>query len=89
MPTGDNAFLSFKNFQARNFAPVVLCFDIESLLLPIDSAQNDPDKCSMDKIEKHEPSGYCLVAVEQHTEKQLMMRLDRSPDCMSHFVKTI
>ena len=89
MPTGNNVFLSFKNFQARYFAPVVLYFDIESLLLPIENAQNDPDKCSMDKIEKHEPSGYCLVAIEHHTEKQLMMRLDRSPDRMSDFEKTI
>ena len=69
MPTGDKAFLSFKNFQARYFAPVVLYFDIDSLLLPIDIAQNDPDKSSMDKIEKHEPPGYCLVAIERHTEK--------------------
>ena len=88
MPSGDNAFLSFKNFQARYFAPVVLCFDIDSLLLPLDGAQDDPDKSSTDKIEKHEPSGYCLVAIEQHTKKQLMMRLDRSPVCMSDFVKT-
>ena len=41
----------------------------------------------MDTVENMNKSGYCLVAIEQHTEKQLMMRLDRSPDCMFDFVK--
>ena len=43
----------------------------------------------MDIIDKNELLVYSLVAIEQHTEKQLMMRLDISPDCMSNFVKTI
>ena len=89
MLTVKNAFLSSKSFQAWYYMPVVLYFDVESLLLPNESAQNDPDKSSQDTIEKLEPPGYCLVAIGQHTEKQLMMRLDRFSDCMSDFVKTI
>ena len=65
---------------------MVLYFDIESLPIPIDSAQSDPDKSNLNKIEKHEPSDYGLVAMEQHAEKLLVMRLDRFPDCVSDFV---
>ena len=43
----------------------------------------------MDTIDKNTLLGYSLVVIEQHTEKHLMMGLDRSPDCMSNFVKTI
>ena len=44
MTTGINAFLSFRNFSADFNLPVVLYFNGESLLLPIERAQNENNK---------------------------------------------
>ena len=89
MPTGSSINLSFRKLQARYFAPIVLYFDIESLLLPIETVTNSPDKSSSENVQKHVPSGYCLVAIEQETGKQLMLKLNWSEDCMIVFVRTI
>ena len=63
MPTGSSINLSFRKLS-RYFAPIVLYFDIESLLLPIETVRNSPDKGSSENVKKHVPSGNCLVAIE-------------------------
>ena len=50
---------------------------------------NSPDKSSSESVQKHVPSGYCLVAIEQETGTQLMFKLNPSEDCMIEFVRTI
>ena len=89
MSTGSSINLSFRKLQAHYIAPIVLYFDIESLLLPIETVTNSPDKSSSENVRKHVPSGYCLVAIEQEIGKQLMFKLNRSEDCMIEFVRTI
>ena len=58
-------------------------------LLPVHTAFNSPKISSSNNIEKHVPSGFCITAIEQSTQKQLMFKLVRSPNCMSDFIKTI
>ena len=89
MPKENACILKFKKFQARFFAPIVLYFDLESLLLPVHTAFNNPKISSSNNIEKHVPSGFCITAIEQSTQKQLMFKLVRSPNCMSDSIKTI
>ena len=50
---------------------------------------NSPDKSSSENVQKHVPSGYCLVAIEQETGKLLMFKLKGSEGCMIEFVRTI
>ena len=89
MPKENACILKFKKFQARFFAPIVLYFDLESILLPVHTAFNNPKISSSNNIEKHVPSGFCITAIEQSIQKQLMFKLVRSPNCMSNFIKTI
>ena len=87
MPKEKASFLKFKNFRARFFAPIVLCFDLESLLLPVHTTFNNPKISSSNILQKYVPSGFCVTTIEQ--SPQLMLKLVRSSNCMSDFIKTI
>ena len=89
MPKENSSILSFQNIQARHFVPIVIYFDLESVLLPLQTVSNDPHQRGTDNVEKHVPSGYCLAAIEQHTQKILFSKLKRSEDCMKDFVSTL
>ena len=89
MPSGNSVKLRFNNLQARHFAPIVLYFDLESILVPVVSASNNPLLSRSDDVEKHIPSGYCLVAIEQHTQQEKMFKLEWSENCISDFLKVL
>ena len=52
MPKLSKINTGFRNLQAR-----YMYFRIESLLMPIDTVMNNPDRCSTDNIQKHTPFG--------------------------------
>lgn len=61
MPTEENKWLKFKNFQNKTKHPFVIYFDTESLTLPVDTCSPDPDKSYTKIYQKHE---LCAVALQ-------------------------
>ena len=87
MPKPEKKKLEFKNFAARWFAPVVLYFDLESLIQPLYGCSNKNQ--STEVIEIHRPSGFCLVGIEHGNPDPIFLQLERSEDCMVKFVDAL
>ena len=62
MPTLDKNKLKFKLFGARWFVPVVIYFDLESIIKPVAGCQHVNQSISFTKI--HQPGGFCLVGID-------------------------
>ena len=84
MPSERQSKMTFKNLKARWFAPIVLYFDLESLLQPVSTCCNE--KQMTETIELHKPCSFCLVAVEYGNPEPVFVRLERSENCMSQLV---
>ena len=84
MPTKKE--LTFKKHKAKKFSPIVVYYDLESILEKVHSVSNDPEKSHSRLIEKHTPSGYCFAAVELNKPGLYRYRLQRGLDCMVDFV---
>ena len=89
MPHNYESSVRFKNFNARCFTPFVIYFDLESLLVPVQTAHNDPTKSSTTVIEQHTPCSYCIVVVEIDKQEPKFVELYRGVDAMERFIKTI
>ena len=87
MPTPEKNKLKFKNFGARWFAPVVIYFDLESIIKPVAGCQNANQSSSITEI--HQPSGFCLVGIEHGNANPIFMQLERSENCMEKFVEAL
>ena len=61
-PNGRKESLAFRNFYALWFVPVVIYFDVESLIQPVISCANTAQ--STEVVEIHRPSGFYIVALE-------------------------
>ena len=59
MPIKD-PIVKFTDGQYQFKVPFVIYADFESILFPVSSAPNDPDKSSTRGINVHEPSGWCM-----------------------------
>ena len=55
-PTG--SFLEFKNFVHSEKAPFAIYADFESLIIPLDVCDPDPEKSYTKKYQKHEPISF-------------------------------
>ena len=84
MPSERQSKIIFRNLKARWFAPIVLYFDLESLLQPVSTCCNE--KQMTETVELHKPCSFCLVAVEYGNPEPVFVRLERSENCMSQLV---
>ena len=84
MPTPEKNKLKFANLGARWFAPVVIYFDLESIIKPVAGCQNAKQQRSITEI--HQPSGFCLIGIEHGNPNPVFMQLERSENCMEKFV---
>ncbi len=89
MPTNTNDSVAFKRYEARWFAPFVLYYDFESLIVPLDTTFDDPNKSSTTTLERHQPCGYSLALVEHGKTRVKLFEIKRGPDVMQHFIKKI
>lgn len=89
LPNEGNNEVKFKNFAALCYSPFVCYFDLESIILPVSTAQNNPQSSSSTIIEKHEPCGYCLVVMEPNNPKPVFCQLDRGLGVMTRFVEQL
>ena len=87
MPSPEKNKLKFKNCQARWFAPVVIYFDLESIIQPVAGCQNVNQSTSVTEI--HKPSGFCIVGIEHGNPDPVFMQLERSENCMEKFVEAL
>ena len=60
MPTKDNNIIKYNHGEKSLKLPFVFYADLECLLEKMSTCQNNPNKSSTTKINKHAPSGYSL-----------------------------
>ena len=82
MPASNADEVEFKNFNARAYAPVVIYFDLESLIIPIQSCDDNPSSSWTRTLEKLTPCGFCLVLIESGSLQPVHVSIDRSSTCM-------
>ena len=63
LPEPDSNSLAFKKFQAKSALPLVIYFDLESIIVPVSSVEQNPQTSGTRVLDKHIPSGYCYVAI--------------------------
>ena len=89
MPKESNTSLQFRNWKARWFLPIVLCFDTESCLVPIATAQPSSSTSYTVANEKHEPCGYAIAAIEHGKATPVYFELKKGDNCLNEFVKSL
>ena len=82
LPASNAEKVDFKNFSARAYAPVVTFFDLESLMIPIQSCDDNPSSSWARNLEKHRPCGFCQVINESGSLQPVHLSIDRSSTCM-------
>ena len=60
MPTKDNNIIKYNHGEKSVKLPFLIYTDLECLLEKMSTCQNDPNKSSTTKINKHTPSGYSI-----------------------------
>ena len=60
MPEEDNKILKHNQGEKSMKVPFIIYADLESLLEKMSTCNNNPEKSSTTKINKHTPSGYSL-----------------------------
>ena len=80
MPSEEQKKIKFQNFSARANAPVVIYFDLESLIVPTNVSQNQDSKIRV--LEKHEPCGFCFAIIEEGSDQPAYLSIDRSESCI-------
>ena len=80
MPSEEQKKIKFQNFSARANAPVVIYFDLESLIVPTNVSQNQDSKTRV--LGKHEPCGFCFAIIEEGSDQPAYLSIDRSESCM-------
>ena len=74
--------LNSKNFNARANAPVVIYFDSESVIILIQSCDDNPSSSWTRTLEKHTNCGFCLVISESGSLQPVHVSIDRSSTYM-------
>ena len=85
---GTNRY-EFKNLQALWFVPLVIYFDFESFLKPVDSCPDNPSQSSTRVLQKHEACGYSLAVIEHENSQPYFFDYDSSDQCMKKFLNQL
>ena len=86
MPEPSKNKFKFENYTARWFSPFVIYLDLESLIVPISTAKNNPSISGTVTIEKHEPCSYCLIVIERENPEPVHFDIYTGPDCMTRLL---
>ena len=87
MPT--EKVVKFKNVPAESLLPYVIYFDMESLIVPVQTVRNKDSVSSTTIIEKHLPCSFCAVVVEKGNPKPSVVKLERGPEVMQSFLEFV
>ena len=85
MPEKDNKILKYNSGEKSMKVPFIIYANLESLLEKMSTCNNNPEKSSTTKINKHTPSGYSLFTncSFDTTKDKLDYYIDKN--CMKNF----
>ena len=89
MPTKDNNTIKFNQGEKSIKMPFTIYADLECLLEKMSTCQNNPNKSSTTKINKHTPSGYSLFTHFSLDESKNKLNYYRGDDCVKKFCKDL
>ena len=89
MPTKDNNIFKYNHGERSIKIPFTIYADLECLLEKMSTCQNDPNKSSTTKINKHTPSGYSIFTNCSFDESKNKISYYRGNDCMKKFCKDL
>ena len=83
--TNNNAHTRQNNVKFENYAARCL----ESLIVPVATAKNNPTISSTSTLEQHLPCSFCMIVVERDNPEPLHFDIYTGTDCMERFVTKI
>ena len=89
MPTKDNNIIKYNHGEKSIKIPFTIYADLECLLEKMSTCQNDPNKSSTTKINKHTPSGSSIFTNCSFDESKNKISYYRGDDCMKKFCKDL
>ena len=89
MPIKSNTIIKYNHGEKSIKMPFTIYADLECLLEKMDTCENDPNKSSTTKINKHAPSGYSIFTNCSFDESKHKISYYRGDDCMTKFFKII
>ena len=89
MPTKDNNIIKYNYGEKSMKLPFVIYTDLECLLEKMSTCQNNPNKSSTTKINKHTPSSYSLFTHCSFDKSKNKLNYYRGDDCMKKFCKDL
>ena len=89
MPTKDNNTIKYNHGEKSMKLPYLIFTDLECLLEKMSTCQNNPNKSSTTKINKHTPSGYSKFTSCSFDESKNKINYYRGDDCMKKFCKDL
>ena len=89
MPIKGNSTIKYNNGEKSMKIPFTIYADLECLLEKMNTCQNDPNKSSTTKINKHTPSGYSIFTNCSFDESKNKISYYRGDDCMKKFCKDL
>ena len=87
MPTKGNNTIKYNHGEKSMKLLFFIYADLECLLKKMSTCQNNPNKPSTTKINKHTPSGYSIFTHCSFDESKNKLNYYRGDDCMKNFVK--
>ena len=73
MPTKDNNIIKYNHGEKSMKLPFLIYADLECLLKKMSTCQNNPNKSSTTKINKHTPSGYSIFTSCSFDESKIKL----------------
>ena len=89
MPIECNNTIKYNHGEKSIKIPFTIYADLECLLEKMSTFQNDPNKSSTTKINKHTPSGYSIFTNCSFDESKNKISYYRVNDCMKKFCKDL
>ena len=89
MPTKDSNTIKYNQGEKSIKMPFTIYADLKCLLEKMSTCQNNPNKSSTTKINKHTPSGYSLFTHCSFNESKNKLNYYRRDDCMKKFWKDL
>ena len=89
MPIKGNNTIKYNHGEKSMKLPFVIYTDLECLLEKMSTCQNNPNKSSTTKINKHTPSGYSIFSYCSFDESKSKINYYRGDDCMKKFSKDL
>ena len=89
LPDEDHATLTYTDIQKQLKVPFVIYADFESILATYDTVQLGEDKSFTEKIQHHQPCGFCFTVVSTVEGYSKHPVVYRGEDCVDKFLEQL